>query len=84
MTDATRPDKEVPAKRWINDNESDSDQEIGLVPHNRGYKHILFVDFYVVVVTVFLLTKFTNLRQALIYFIFNSSRHSFTETMGDV
>ncbi|SAM02093.1 hypothetical protein [Absidia glauca] len=30
MTDATRPDKEVPAKRWINDNESDSDQEIGL------------------------------------------------------
>ncbi|KAI8343228.1 hypothetical protein BC941DRAFT_410765 [Chlamydoabsidia padenii] len=38
MSEPTRPDKEVPAKRWINDNESDSDQEIGLVPHNRGYK----------------------------------------------
>lgn len=31
-----------PATKWIqNSEDSDSDQ-IGLVPHNRGYKHILF------------------------------------------
>lgn len=84
MTDATRPDKEVPAKRWINDNESDSDQEIGLVPHNRGYKHILFVDVVVIVVTVFQGMEFTNLEQALTYIIFNSFGHSSTETMGDI
>ena len=34
-----------PATKWIqNSEDSDSDQ-IGLVPHNRGYKHILF--FYI-------------------------------------
>ncbi|KAI8086211.1 uncharacterized protein BX664DRAFT_335183 [Halteromyces radiatus] len=38
MTETTRPEREVAARKWINDNESDSDQEVGLVPHNRGYK----------------------------------------------
>ena len=35
-----------PATKWIqNSEDSDSDQ-IGLVPHNRGYKHILFFFIY--------------------------------------
>ncbi|ORZ23624.1 hypothetical protein BCR42DRAFT_344415 [Absidia repens] len=38
MSETSRPERETPAKKWINDNESDSDQEVGLVPHNRGYK----------------------------------------------
>ncbi|KAI8092176.1 uncharacterized protein B0P05DRAFT_568366 [Gilbertella persicaria] len=35
-----------PASKWIQpeNDESDSDQ-VGLVPHNRGYKHILFFSF---------------------------------------
>ncbi|ORX54976.1 hypothetical protein DM01DRAFT_1335270 [Hesseltinella vesiculosa] len=36
----TKPVADSPAKahHWINDQESDSEQEVGLVPHNRGYK----------------------------------------------
>ncbi|SAM02909.1 hypothetical protein [Absidia glauca] len=44
MSAIQRFEKEPPARKWINDNESDSEQEVGLVPHNRGYKHILFTN----------------------------------------
>ncbi|KAI8063480.1 hypothetical protein BC940DRAFT_341509 [Gongronella butleri] len=39
MTEAKRtPAVQGAPHPWINDNESDSEQEVGLVPHNRGYK----------------------------------------------
>lgn len=31
-----------PAAKWIQDNEDSDHDQVGLVPHNRGYKHILF------------------------------------------
>lgn len=41
---------QFPAAKWIqNDNEDSDSDQVGLVPHNRGYKHILF-----------LCVKFTN------------------------
>jgi hypothetical protein len=46
MTPLQPPTHSVPAAagaKWIQDTEEDSDSDqVGLVPHNRGYKHILF------------------------------------------
>lgn len=30
------------AAKWIQDNEDSDTDQVGLVAHNRGYKHILF------------------------------------------
>ncbi|CAO3629339.1 unnamed protein product [Cunninghamella blakesleeana] len=35
MSESNRTEREVAAKKWINEQESDSDQEVGLVPHNQ-------------------------------------------------
>jgi hypothetical protein len=31
-----------PAAKWIQETEDSDSEQVGLVPHNRGYKHILF------------------------------------------
>ncbi|KAL9556136.1 hypothetical protein MBANPS3_002028 [Mucor bainieri] len=37
------PSMQFPAAKWIqNDNDDSDGDQVGLVPHNRGYKHILF------------------------------------------
>lgn len=35
------------AAKWIQDNDDSDNDQVGLVPHNRGYKHILFFYFYI-------------------------------------
>ncbi|KAL0140076.1 hypothetical protein V8B55DRAFT_1435844 [Mucor lusitanicus] len=38
------PSMQFPAAKWIqNDNDDSDGDQVGLVPHNRGYKHILFL-----------------------------------------
>lgn len=37
------PPIQPPASKWIqNDNDESDNDQVSLVPHNRGYKHILF------------------------------------------
>jgi hypothetical protein len=38
---------QFPAAKWIqNDNEDSDNDQVGLVPHNRGYKNIIFFFFF--------------------------------------
>jgi hypothetical protein len=40
--------------KWLQDNEDSDNDQVGLVPHNRGYKHILFL----IANNIFLLTLY--------------------------
>jgi hypothetical protein len=77
MSAIQRFEKEPPARKWINDNESDSEQEVGLVPHNRGYKHILFTN-----VCGCVLSSCLIFLDCLIYTNTSLTLSVFTETMG--
>ncbi|KAI7862343.1 hypothetical protein BDF14DRAFT_1891757 [Spinellus fusiger] len=37
-----RPNTIPAAAKWIQENDESDNDQVGLVPHNRGYKHILF------------------------------------------
>lgn len=40
------PPLQPPATKWLQQDNDDSDNDqVGLVPHNRGYKHILFIKY---------------------------------------
>lgn len=43
MSQPPHSSTQFPAAKWIqNDNDDSDSDQVGLVPHNRGYKHILF------------------------------------------
>jgi hypothetical protein len=53
------PPLQPPASKWLQQDNDDSDNDqVGLVPHNRGYKHILFI--------IIILTFYTNVLLLLL------------------
>lgn len=46
-----QPPAQPAAAKWIQDNEDSDNDQVGLVPHNRGYKHILFFFYILLLIT---------------------------------
>lgn len=44
LNKSTQQQQQQPAAaKWIQNNDDSDTDQVGLVPHNRGYKHILFL-----------------------------------------